>query len=918
MWIVAGSRCHLKCKGGPGVGERRARGIGRHTRQIVATAARWATLCAILSAVFAVSVLADNDEISTPSATQTETSAPPLSAVGSAPKEVPLPISIQAAGYFEGLDRSLDRLQKEELAHIHDAAGAIAARFIAKPELFVYDSIGSFVSEAAGRAGGLMDITGIRDAADASAKLSDASALVIGARSPDDAGALAVAQAAKAAGALVIAICPAGKGLPGLADHFLDDKAPGDMGTVPVRGASSPVSPTVGVLNVAVLWSLTGQTIQDLLEAGYVPRVYLSIQLPGGTEYDNKLRSGPALTQIEAPADSHATHDRANEYLAKAREAIATIRAQEMDKMAAAADAAAKAVLSGHKAFHFDIGHMWPQESATDRAGNPGVFGEVAAAYDPKPIQPGDFLLWGSILGGFKQEVTSARQLRESGVSIALIYVPSTPEQGIREDEGGKVASDYANIAIEGHYPYADGCLSFAEIPAPACPLSGFVNFSTYWAIAAQTAANLLAASAPEGGPPPAFTQAVKYLDEIDKSLAQLEQAENVSRIHAAASAIADRLVSGGGLFIYDRFGSLSDEALRRAGGLMDIDYVFNAASATKNLSDSSVLLIGARTGDDTAALGVLQAAKAAGALVVAICPAGRGLPVAADHFLDDKSPGDMGVIRLPGASSPVSPTCGVLNTVVLWSLIGQTVQDMIEAGYVSRVFKSMQVPGANDYNKRLESEPVLRAITPPSPPRAGRDRAMEYLSKARALLSVIEAEEMNKIAEAASLATKAILDGHKAYYFNISHGWPGETALDRAGNPGIFAQGPASYNAAGFQSLQPGDFLLWSSILGALNMEVPAAREASSRGVVIACSYIPTTPEQAIREDSAGKTVADFATVVMNGHFPYTDGCLNFDEIDTPACPISGFVNFSLYWGIAAQTAADLLEAGRSLEITK
>ena len=410
-----------------------------------------------------------------------------------------------------------------------------------------------------------------------------------------------------------------------------------------------------------------------------------------------------------------------------------------------------------------------------------------------------------------------------------------------------------------------------------------------------------------------AAQQASEYFRQLENSLALLQE-EDLPGIHQAAAAVAGKLAAGGSLFVYDSIGSFTSEATGRAGGLTDISRVRHAADAERRLSADGVLIVGARSAADPEAAEVARVAKEANALVIAVCPAGAGLPDVADFFLNDRAPGDGGVVHLPSLSSPVCPTVGVLNTVVLWALVAQTVKELIERGHVPRVWKSIQLHGSSDYNRNTRSDPPLKPITVASRGRISRDRAAEYLSKARRVLSDIRAEEMHKIAEVASLAAATILQGNAAFHFDVGHMSPGETRPERAGNPRVFKEGEGWLAAETLEEVGPADFVLWGSVLGGQKAEVPAVRGLHARGVKIACIYDPSSPEQAIREDPSGQTVSDFAVTVIEGHYPVADGCLSFDEMAVPVCPLSGFVNFSVYWAIAAQTAANLLAAGAAL----
>jgi len=184
-----------------------------------------------------------------------------------------------------------------------------------------------------------------------------------------------------------------------------------------------------------------------------------------------------------------------------------------------------------------------------------------------------------------------------------------------------------------------------------------------------------------------------RYLDAIDECLRHIRDT-HAGRISQAGQELAERVASGGRLFIYDSRGGYVSEALGRAGGLMAIA-ALPADSAGLTVSDAAIIV--ADEWDDPAAIGAGKAARAAGAFVVAIGGSRgtrTGLWAGCDAAIDNTLRG--------GVREPLS---GVLNTAMLWALIAAYIESMEAHGKPPHIWMSIKRPGSKAFNETALAE---------------------------------------------------------------------------------------------------------------------------------------------------------------------------------------------------------------------
>jgi uncharacterized phosphosugar-binding protein len=222
----------------------------------------------------------------------------------------------------------LTRMRDEELALIDQAARAMADAVEQGHCLFAFGCTHSSlpIQDLVYRAGGLMLVNPIFGPGIAALDIKPTTissameqmegyAKVILDNSPIKAGdvlilvsvsgrnavPIEIAQLAKERGIKVIGVTsreyseavtsrhPSGKKMNDFVDICLDNKAPKGDAVLDDKGVPQKFNPVSGVTSTALLQALVSATIEELLERGITPPVFLAANVDGGAEYNAHL-----------------------------------------------------------------------------------------------------------------------------------------------------------------------------------------------------------------------------------------------------------------------------------------------------------------------------------------------------------------------------------------------------------------------------------------------------------------------------------------------------------------------------------------------------------------------------------------------------------------------------------------------------
>ena len=358
--------------------------------------------------------------------------------------------------YLTRLNAAVDGIAKD-LPSITRSAEAAAKRFVEEKQgISVWGDAG-FVTEALGRAGGVMAVK-----AGSSKKDSPICEVMLLAPKEDKlAESVSAAATNRKSGGLVIGF--------GRADLMEQARKAGvefdfvidthiEKGKVPLDPAAQ---------NTA-LWVWTGEFVSACTRLGAMPTMYQSIMVPGSRERNAALKG---VTVCPGKVEQIPPGRLGGEYIKELRDRLAFLAGVENGKILEAAKRASAARLAGKTAYGYCHGHS--VMNTLGRSDNPGMLvGMKADWYKPKDgivLKSGDFVLmvgydWlcqGPVWGDF------AAKAREAGAGVAWSFTD------YKKEDVAAVAPD--EIWINQHWALGDAEVAVSGYDVRILPISGVI-----------------------------------------------------------------------------------------------------------------------------------------------------------------------------------------------------------------------------------------------------------------------------------------------------------------------------------------------------------------------------------------------------------------------------------------------------------
>ena len=173
-----------------------------------------------------------------------------------------------------------------------------------------------------------------------------------------------------------------------------------------------------------------------------------------------------------------------------------------------------------------------------------------------------------------------------------------------------------------------------------------------------------------------------------------------------AADAVIAAVTHGGRFMVYDENGQMTGESDYRNSGLKLPKRGMNDDGELLPVTPRDVVIIYSMFPATKKSLTALDAARDAGAYTIVVCPrthggvvpAGQSLAESADIHLDNMSDAD-GVILPEGWETPIAPTTGIINDVILWMLHGEIIDRMVQRGMTPGVLRGSHLRGGRLWN---------------------------------------------------------------------------------------------------------------------------------------------------------------------------------------------------------------------------
>ena len=233
---------------------------------------------------------------------------------------------------------------------------------------------------------------------------------------------------------------------------------------------------------------------------------------------------------------------------------------------------------------------------------------------------------------------------------------------------------------------------------------------------------------------------AIEYMRRADEILAEIQETQ-LAAITAAAGLIADSVSAGGALHYFDS-GHCTGELLGRAGGLFAIHPIKVTAAVEHPLPPGrsrseparrgwyqdehivdyvvdqchfragDVLLLCSVSGSSPFSVDLALGAQKRGVKVVAITsptyskaiksrhPSGKFLYEVADLVIDNCGEVGDALLEMPGLDTKACPSSGLAFVYITWSLVAELVRNLTERGVKPHLYRSINLPGAWEFNE--------------------------------------------------------------------------------------------------------------------------------------------------------------------------------------------------------------------------
>ncbi|MBN2092603.1 hypothetical protein JW964_23475 [candidate division KSB1 bacterium] len=335
----------------------------------------------------------------------------------------------------------------------------------------------------------------------------------------------------------------------------------------------------------------------------------------------------------------------------------------------------------------------------TSSTETPNYFSLIDQSIDTSAVnqlQKGDYLI--------TSDVTDlTRQAKRRGVFVLGLAVPSlpnkyTPANRIVMQPDWLTIEETANVVLYTQVPYTDGLLHYPSYPMmPLCPASTISLLCYYWMLTAEMSYHIQ-----QKKTYPFISKAREYLETIINRVYELnKQVKNIIKI---ASQMAQNIQKGGAFYVYDQKFTLVNEVYHRASSILMIRQL-----VVDDLKPNDVVILGAEKTGHAEDIELARAIRAKGAFLVAITPENihpqsgeNSLRKIANAVINNLSNEETGIIRIQEESPAICPAGGLMNIVILWTVIAEFIDQMIKIGLVPYVKMGDYLIGGEPYNAAI------------------------------------------------------------------------------------------------------------------------------------------------------------------------------------------------------------------------
>jgi hypothetical protein len=338
-------------------------------------------------------------------------------------------------------------------------------------------------------------------------------------------------------------------------------------------------------------------------------------------------------------------------------------------------------------------GHMPLFEFREENTGNPRLFRtwlKPGSGGDYDKMKSGDILFTNYV----HDDILSARDRGVYVVGVPVNYVDNewAPRGFVTPNPGNRLLGDVSNVILQSYIPYTQGIVSCPQIPEmKICPSSANALSALFWMFQTEVAdkfKNKISA-----GP----GKSVLFFDTL---LSRVREAyRNQKEIIFNRAADIAKLIGGGShIHVTSDHQGLETEASVVAMGPMMLN------SFRSEMKKGDVHIFASIPPDSKRIIEEAKKARDMGMFIVSIAPANSPeLKKLSDVFLDNLSPEGEGYLSIPGYPEKIGVLGGIMNNILMWILIAQTIDEMVRRGWVPYCWMGIYTAGGKEYNAAME-----------------------------------------------------------------------------------------------------------------------------------------------------------------------------------------------------------------------
>ncbi|MFA6472758.1 MAG: hypothetical protein WCU00_12035, partial [Candidatus Latescibacterota bacterium] len=317
-------------------------------------------------------------------------------------------------------------------------------------------------------------------------------------------------------------------------------------------------------------------------------------------------------------------------------------------------------------------GHMPLYELREANTGNPHLFRtwlKPGSGGDYDKMKSGDILFTNYV----HDDILAARKRGVYVVGVPVNYVDNewAPRGFAKPNPHDWFLGDVSDVILKSYIPYTQGIVTCPQIPEmKICPSSANALSALFWMFQIEVADKYKNKTTQN------LDKSVKYLDTLLSRIRETYKNQK-GIIFDHAATLAERIGGGSHIHVTSDHPGVEIEATVVAMGPMMLN------SFRKDMKKGDIHILASIPPDSKKIIEEAKKARDMGMFIVSIAPSSSPeLKRLSDVFLDNLSPEGEGYFPIPGYPEKIGVLGGIMNNILMWILIAQTIDEMVRRGW--------------------------------------------------------------------------------------------------------------------------------------------------------------------------------------------------------------------------------------------